>query len=274
MKRSLILWTTVLACILAGPALAVQFNHDEHQEYIDEEPTCAACHKQDAQVIVPAKENCLECHEEDFYTEVSFAGTKTHGPVWSLNHRAAAKGDTIDCSACHQQSYCMDCHKAGFADEMGELGNNMINVHRSDFHVSHPIAARTDPQLCSSCHERDFCVECHARFAPEDLAIESHRKGWSLISVSAAPHESFTDDMCQICHPNSVLPAHEWSSTHSREARKNLATCQACHPEGDVCLTCHSAKTGLRVNPHPKDWDDMKDNLRDASDNRSCRKCH
>ena len=50
--------------------------------------------------------------------------------------------------------------------------------------------------------------------------------------------------------------------------------CQACHPEGDVCLTCHSARTGLRFNPHPKDWDDMKDRIRDASDGRTCRKCH
>jgi len=276
MKRSLILWTTIFVGFVVGPALAVQFNHDEHQEFIDEEPTCTSCHKPDAKVIAPAKEDCLECHEEDFYAEVSFPGIKTHGPVWSLNHRALAKSGTIDCSACHEQSDCMECHQAGFADEMGELGNNMINVHRSEFHVSHPIAARTNPQLCSSCHEQLFCTDCHARFAPADLAIQSHRKGWSDITVgiSGPAHGLFNDNTCENCHIDSVLPVHEWSSLHAKEARKNLATCQACHPEGDVCLTCHSARTGLGVNPHPKDWDDMKDRLRDASDNRTCRKCH
>jgi len=274
MKRSLILWTTVLVSFLVGPALAVQFSHDEHQEYIEDKPTCGVCHKQDARMIVPDRKDCLECHEEDFYATVEFAGTKSHGPVWSLDHRAPVKAKTMDCSACHEQEYCLECHKAGFADEMGEFGNNMINVHRSEFDVSHPIAARTNPQLCSSCHENKFCYDCHDRFAPEDLAIQSHRKGWSMISVSGTEHATFTEDMCQVCHPNSVLPAHEWSSTHAREARKNLATCQACHPEGDVCLTCHSAKTGLGVNPHPKDWDDMKNRLRDASDNKTCRKCH
>ena len=274
MKRSLILWTTILVCFCVGPAMAVQFNHDEHQTYLEEGQTCAACHKPDARQIVPAKEDCLECHGADFYAGVEFAGTKTHGPIWSMNHRAPVKAKTIDCSACHEQSYCMECHKAGFADEMGEFGNNMINVHRSEFDVSHPIAARTDPQLCSTCHENQFCVDCHVRFAPEDLAVQSHRKGWSMIEVSGTGHENFTEDMCQVCHPNSVLPAHEWSNTHAREARKNLVTCQACHPEGDTCLTCHSAKTGLRVNPHPKDWDDMKDRLQNASDNRTCRKCH
>ncbi len=280
MKRSLILWIPILIFFLGKPVFAVQFNHDEHQELLEDEPRCGYCHKADAKVIVPVEKVCLECHEKEFYDEVSFPGTKTHGPVWSLNHRAPAKSGAIDCSACHEQSYCLECHKAGFADEMGEIGNNMINVHRSEFHVSHPIAARTDPQLCSSCHENRFCVDCHARFAPEDLAIQSHRKGWSMIEVSGASHEVFKNQLnnnpgvCNPCHPGSVLPAHDWSNAHAREARKNLATCQACHPEGDVCLTCHSARTGLGVNPHPKDWGDMKDRLRDASDNRTCRKCH
>ena len=274
MKGSLIIWTTIWVFFFVGSALAVQFNHDKHQIFLVEEPVCFYCHKQDAKMIIPEKDACLGCHDEVFYAEVSFPGTSTHGPVWSLNHRAPAKSKSLDCSACHEQSYCMECHKAGFADEMGELGNNMINVHRSEFDVTHPIAARTDPQLCSSCHENKFCVDCHSRFAPEDLAILSHRKGWSGMTPADLQHDIFTPDMCQTCHPNSVLPSHEWSSVHAKEARKNLVTCQACHPEGDICLTCHSARTGLRINPHPKDWGDMKDRLRDASDGRTCRKCH
>jgi hypothetical protein len=274
MKYRLILWTLIIEIFFAVPALAVQFNHEEHQIFFIEEPACFHCHKDDAEQIFPAKQACLECHDEEFYKTITFPGIKTHGPIWALNHRAPAKSGTIDCSVCHEQSYCLECHKAGFADEMSELGNNMVNVHRSEFHVTHPIAARTDPQLCSSCHERRFCVDCHARFAPEDLAILSHRKAWSLREVVGTPHETFTTDRCQQCHPDSVLPTHEWYPNHAREARKNLATCQACHPEGEICLTCHSARTGLRVNPHPRDWNDMKDRLRDASDNRTCRKCH
>jgi hypothetical protein len=274
MIRSVILWIIMSLCFSVVPALAVQFNHDEHQAIFEAERACAYCHKKEARELFPAKENCLECHTEEFYADITFPGMRTHGPVWALNHRAPAKSGAITCTICHEQTYCLECHKAGFADEMSELGNNMVNVHRSDFHITHPIAARTDPQLCSSCHEPQFCAECHARFAPEDLAIQSHRKGWSLLEVVGTPHETFTADRCQECHPNSVLPSHEWYPSHAREARKNLATCQACHPEGDICLTCHSARTGLRVNPHPKDWSDMKDRLRDASDNRTCRKCH
>jgi hypothetical protein len=54
-----------------------------------------------------------------------------------------------------------------------------------------------------------------------------------------------------------------------------LATCQTCHPEGDVCLRCHSAKGGVvGFNPHGKDWDDRKNRLNDASNGKTCRKCH
>ena len=197
MIRSIILGIALTLGLMTGPVLAVQFNHDEHQLFFDEDPSCFYCHKETDQQVFPAKENCLDCHDEEFYQDITFPGIRTHGPVWALNHRGPAKAGTLNCSYCHDQSYCMECHKAGFADEMGELGNNMVNVHRSEFHVTHPIAARTDPQLCSSCHESKFCVECHTRFAPEDLAIQSHRKGWSLLEVVGTPHENFSLDMCQ-----------------------------------------------------------------------------
>jgi len=272
MIRSLL---AVLAIVTLGavPALAAEFDHAAHLSYVADSP-CSACHAEGAGSIVPETKVCLECHEQAFVDAVELPGTKTHGPVWALNHRPAAKGDTYDCAACHEQDFCLECHKSGFADEQGAFSNSMANVHLDDFQVSHPIAARTDPQLCSSCHENRYCVDCHDDFAPADLAIMSHRRGWSDLTVSGAPHSTYNESQCQICHPDSVLPSHAWTSSHAREARKNLATCQACHPEGNVCLKCHSARTGLRVNPHPDDWDDIKGRLDRASDSRTCRKCH
>ncbi|GAB6083022.1 hypothetical protein JCM30471_19360 [Desulfuromonas carbonis] len=273
MIRSL-LAILALATLWAAPALGAPFDHATHLTYLDD-AACATCHVEGAEAIKPAETVCLECHEKAFVEEVTFPGLKTHGPVWAFNHRPAAKNGAIDCSACHQQDFCLECHSdAGRADEMGAFGNAMVNVHRSDFHVTHPIAARTDPQLCSSCHEQNFCRECHEQFAPADLALDSHRRSWSDLTVSGTPHETFPANSCQTCHPNSVLPSHEWSSRHSREARKNLATCQACHPDGDICLKCHSAKSGLMVNPHPKDFSDFSGRLDRASGGKTCRKCH
>ncbi|PLX79108.1 MAG: cytochrome C [Desulfuromonas sp.] len=247
------------------------FIHEEHNEYLDE-LSCETCHVKDSPFIVPERKVCYECHDQEFADAVVFPSLKTHGPLWAFQCWPAARGEHIDCSACHEQDWCLECHKAGFADEMGKFGNSLSNIHRSDFQVSHPIAARTDPQLCNSCHESGYCEDCHDTFRRSDLAFESHRKGWSDGPVF---HDGFTPEMCDSCHPdNSVLPSHDWSNSHAREARKNLMTCQACHPDGDICLTCHSARSGISVNPHPDDWDDIKGRLERASDGRTCRKCH
>lgn len=273
--KSHILIFFMLFAALAGQATAMEFDHAEHLTYIPD-TTCDACHLPEAQAIVPDLTVCLDCHEQEHVDAVNLPGLKTHGLTWSLVHGTAARGEAYDCSACHEQADCLDCHTAGFADEMGEFNNHMLNVHRSDFQVTHPIAARTDQQLCRSCHEVRFCDECHDSFAPDDLALLSHRKGWSnlVISPSGPAHSQFDESTCATCHPNSVLPTHQWSGSHAREARKNLATCQSCHPQGDVCLTCHSARSGLRVNPHPADWDDMKGRLERAGGRKTCNRCH
>lgn len=256
----------------ASTLWAADFKHDAHLTMAGD-PPCVTCHTADAQGIQPDSKVCLECHDQAFVDGVNLPGLVTHGVTWSLTHRGAAVAKTIDCSACHEQDFCLDCHKAGRADEMGKLGNTMNNVHRSEFSVSHPIAARTNPQLCNKCHESKFCVECHDDFNRADLALESHRKGFTNGTLGGN-HALFNDQQCQGCHTNSVLPSHQWTSSHAREARKNLATCQACHPDGDVCFKCHSAKSGLMANPHPSDWDDIKNRLKRASDAKTCRKCH
>lgn len=257
-----ILMISALFLLVTAPVLAQVFNPVEHLA-------------KQAAGAKPSEQICRECHEDQFLYDVA-AGLKTHGPGWALNHGMAAKSQAVmsfDCNYCHEQAFCLDCHKSGAADEMGRFSNNMVNVHTADFHVTHPILARTDPRLCSKCHEAKFCSDCHSDFAPADLAMASHRRGWRDGTLGGA-HALFSPAQCQGCHTDSVLPAHEWSNQHAREARKNLVTCQACHPDGDVCMTCHSAVSGLRVNPHPDGWDKISDRIKDASGGSTCRKCH
>lgn len=275
----------LIPMLAAGALLAwaAGFDHEAHvKEYVDG-GDCAACHVAGAPSIIPEIAVCLECHGQEEVGGISLPAPKTHGPLWALNHRAEAKGNAIDCSACHEQSDCLDCHKAGFSHEQGAFTNNMVNVHRSDFHVTHPIAARTDQNLCSSCHEPDYCNECHDRFQMRgsDIGSPSHRRSFELgfdnPDVEAIHAGMSPSTQCDSCHlGSSVAPDfHSWSVGHAREARRSLATCQACHPDGDVCLKCHSARGGVvGFNPHPKDWDKMKGTLQKASNGRTCRKCH
>ena len=273
MKRVL-LAILVMAILSICPAYAVQFNHGEHDSYLDSPNDCTQCHVEEAASIAPEPSICQACHDAEFIDEVQFPGLKTHDVLWSLNHGPSAKTGTENCTSCHAQNDCMECHTAGHADEQGDFGNAMANIHDADFKFTHAISARNNEQRCTSCHETRFCSECHEQFAPEDLEVLSHRKGWSTIAVAGTPHDQFGPETCKTCHSDAVLSAHDWSASHAKEARKNLASCQACHPQGDICIKCHSATTGLGINPHPRDWKDFANRLKDASDGRTCRKCH
>jgi hypothetical protein len=282
MTHKLILSMVLLAAGVSLSWASMRFDHRAHVDEYAAGMDCATCHLPGAKSIVPERKVCLDCHDQGVVDATVLGGTKTHGPVWPINHRSEAKLNAgLDCAACHQQNFCLDCHKAGFADEQGKFGNNMINVHSSDFHVTHPIAARTNPQLCSSCHEQSFCSDCHTDFRVGRASGPSHRRSFGIGGVNGDINQIHigmgpgTD--CDQCHSlGTVAPSfHEWQLGHAREARKNLQTCQACHPGGDTCLNCHSAKSGVvGFNPHGKGWSDRRDRLNDASNGKTCRMCH
>lgn len=217
---------------------------------------------------------CNACHQ-------SSGVVPNHGSMWTKEHRLYAEKQPNNCKDCHQQSYCLECHTGGGIDSDLHVSTSGVDYmpksHRTDFRELHPIKALDDPRSCYRCHDaKKFCNECHSKFNQNDLRILSHRRGFSDLEVKQGGprHSTFTAAQCQTCHPNSVLPRHQWSASHAREARKNLVSCQTCHPEGDVCLKCHSAISGLKVNPHPRNWGKISGRLKDASDNRTCIKCH
>lgn len=188
---------------------------------------------------------CASCHQSEGIAP-------NHGAFWVREHRVFAVKAGANCADCHDQSYCLDCHTGGGIEpdltrSLSRRGEYMPKTHRSDWISIHPINALDNPQNCYRCHDATFCFDCHSKLKSNTLNIKSH--------VKTFVGQDFI-----------------WNSEHSREARRNLQSCQSCHPEGDVCLRCHSAKLSVRVNPHPKDWDGSK--LKSASGNRTCRVCH
>ena len=218
--------------------------------------------------------DCNSCHQ-------SSGVTLNHGGLWTKEHRLYAEKYPNNCKDCHQQSFCLDCHTGGGIDRDLHTSNSGVDYmprsHKTDFREIHPIKALDDPRSCYRCHDaKKFCNECHSKFNPNDLRLLSHRRGFSDLEVrqGGARHSIFNSAQCPTCHPNSLVPTHRWSTDHAREARKNLASCQTCHADGDVCMKCHSAVTGLKVNPHPRNWDRIRGKLERASGNRTCIKCH
>jgi hypothetical protein len=163
-------------------------------------------------------EECRNCH--------SGAGiANNHGAFFAKEHRLLAQKAGSNCADCHQQSFCLDCHKGGNIEpdlrrSLSRTGEPMPTTHRSGFISIHSIKAKEGPQTCNRCHEASFCSDCHGKIRNKgSMNIKSHQ------AVGNTQRFVFTPD-------------------HPAEARRNLQACQSCHPDAVVCSQCHNMKTG------------------------------
>lgn len=198
---------------------------------------------------------CNSCHKEQGIAlshDNDWAGKHHQDPNWMGEHRALASKGGTNCNDCHDQYFCLECHVGGGVDvSLGKTTSKKEFVpksHRSNFLMIHPIKSLDNPQTCTRCHQQKYCIECHQRFPKGSQNIKSH-------FMLDANHQKYAPAL----------------NEHPLEARRNLQSCQACHPDGDVCVQCHSQG---KANPHPKNWSSIKDGLRDRSKARTCVKCH
>lgn len=188
---------------------------------------------------------CNSCHKGEGIAP-------NHDSDWVRSHRTLASKAESNCAQCHTQSYCLDCHQGGGINadlSTATFGRDYIpKSHRSDFVTIHPIKALDNPQTCYRCHDQKFCTACHDRFPKGSMRIKSH------LMLGA--------------NGQRYAPA---INEHATEARRNLQSCQSCHPEGDVCIQCHASG---KTSPHPRNWVRIKENFRDKAGDKTCRKCH
>lgn len=222
---------------------------------------------------------CSECHKSE-------GVAPNHDADWVRGHRLLASKGGANCGQCHAQSFCLDCHQGGGIDPSLSTQNYRRDYvpksHRTNWLEIHPLKSIDNPQSCYRCHDQKYCSQCHSKFRRTDLQFLSHRQQFSNINLTNvgpqhaifAQNGTYNTALCQTCHPGGLVPVHIWSSDHAIEARRNLQSCQTCHGDGDVCKTCHSARTGLRVNPHPRNWNSVKSNFRSKSGGRTCIQCH
>lgn len=256
MKKTILMLLAALAILGTRPLLALE----NHASYKTMKPN-----------------ECNECHRDSDVPPNHQAG-------WNSDHRrVAAKAEKgTNCTHCHDQAFCADCHYGGgvTADLQTPATKDgrdyMPRSHRNAFIEIHPVSAAENPASCNRCHPASYCIDCHKRFQPEVLGVLSHRRGFSDLPASAGGprHATFPDSSCKTCHPNSVLPTLTWTSSHRQETRRNLAACQSCHPDGDVCMKCHSARSGLMVSPHPDNFGKIAGKLNRIAGKRTCVKCH
>ena len=213
------------------------FNHQVHGE---QEISCEVCHEgvstsaSSADLHLPgmgagpgmdictdchngmrAPDDCTTCHIEGRGKIQEERGKLPADHAYSLDVRLRQHGDDAkldnaeSCVACHQRSWCMECHQ----------GDNLFfgnRPHPPGYEFKHPLDVRSGRIECASCHEStNFCAECHFE---ENVYPRSHQRGLWASRASGG-------------------------GLHAIEARTNIEQCASCHGEetgtDPVCAACH-----------------------------------
>ena len=100
------------------------------------EAECSSCHDNQA--------FCRACHVQVGIASVGRLTSGYHkgGPVWLLRHGQAARQNLENCTTCHTQNDCTQCH--------GVLGAFKVSPHSPGFDARR--AWEQNPRSCFACH--------------------------------------------------------------------------------------------------------------------------
>lgn len=105
--------------------------------------------------------NCVECHTD------SWGSLNHQAQDFYLKHKFYAGQHRPACNACHQESFCVQCHahkeEIKPSDKFKERPELSL-PHRGDYLARHRIDGRIDPVSCLKCHGRtnnERCKICH-----------------------------------------------------------------------------------------------------------------
>ena len=290
-------------------------------EFLPKEAKCLECHKQKK-----ADGQCNFCH-----LDVRYAATWTaREPRLKFDHAAHIERVKEDCSQCHTKlaepreqvpltaghAACFKCHE--HADQYADAQCSTCHIdlasypsapvatltHQGDFLRRHAAIARSAQQTCTSCHDQNFCLDCHAKTAMVPVEVKLvdrpdrrfiHREdflGRHSVEERADPascQRCHSTTFCETCHSNSHVSSGTSATSphppgwairgtgvafHGDAARRNIASCASCHDQGDNsnCVSCHKVG-GIGGNPHPASWGSHH-NLGEASSDGRCVACH
>lgn len=219
--------------------------------------SCATCHAEPSYRSCHGEARIAEIEALPDPEEVGLTGVVVprtrapgHIPDFVSQHAAAAAANLPNCSSCHVERQCADCHDAALARSAGGAAAGVelpdAGYHPVNFLQRHGADAFAVQASCSDCHSTEaFCRSCH-----QSVGVS--------VGVADGAGGAFHD----------AQP--DWLFEHGVAARQGLESCASCHQQTS-CLRCHSAKAGLRVSPHGPDFD--PDRAAEGS-LQSCAVCH
>ncbi|MEJ2539229.1 MAG: hypothetical protein P8188_04560 [Gemmatimonadota bacterium] len=188
-----------------------------HGRPAPEAPECSTCHTRD---------DCASCHLEPLPPSVEALQERPRvqapgvglasglpgnhdTPYFMSAHTVLASAAPNNCSSCHTQAYCAECHDAPRGP----------SYHPPSFALRHSASVGSQPMECSNCHNTAaFCRECHA--------------GLGMESVGRLGQACHQQRDCLQCHSQlgafSVSP-HGPDFDAERAQARNPLICGACH---------------------------------------------
>jgi len=176
---------------------------------------------------------------------------------------------------------CFKCHDGKKLSNQCSLCHTSLGTRPSTFSPewvdAHKENVRQEGNTCGSCHQQDFCKNCHTGANPHPAGWDrTHPEGYKKNPASCptchrGPNEKATDismAFCRSCH--TVKRAHaqaNWLALHAQEFKAAPQKCSRCHTES-WCAACHKISRA-----HPADW--LQAHPAQAKQKPdSCRVCH
>jgi hypothetical protein len=257
------------------PTSRINFSHAQHVGQVKD---CSKCHERLPEPkqarFVPSMNTCTSCHnhQKDFNEArcmpchqdlKTFAlmpqQTFAHQGDWMRIHGNLARPTAQSCAACHDQTYCAECHASAttparpsiiFPEEV-----KREFIHRGDYVSRHMVDASANPASCQTCHGRPFCESCHTQ--------------QNLTTRSIDPRNP---------HPQGWMDQAS-GNFHAGPARRNIVSCAGCHDQGtsSLCVQCHQVggiadRPGQDDGPHPRSF--VSKHRGESKSRPPCSACH
>ena len=196
-----------------------------HATHVQAKEKCLTCHagvEKDSTALVrhlPKMNQCQTCHRQKEVSDplkcqfCHLPGQDlqpvSHKLEWTHAHQFEAESNPGECSQCHSNRTCENCHE----------GKNLTHrTHPLNYEWNHAIEAKMNKTQCVACHQDEIeCIQCHRE---KNVMPASHnRVDWA----------------------NAID-----GGQHKIEAEVDLESCIACHGDYKIyptCFRCHNKST-------------------------------
>ena len=287
MKNKILIAMLLSGLVLAGSMnweSDLIFSHKFHIEEAGAE--CDACHQSaltsttGTDDLLPIMETCYDCHDEEMACIACHEKGEEPDLLQRIENYSVKFNHKLHTDLLEETTKCLDCHSGIEDKDWVNSGMHLVNMdgcmgchdtpaetegcylchlddeslippsHAESWSIMHGIASETEAENCNSCHQDNYCIDCHQGENLDNQShsvefIATHAISWQFRETDCST--CHTIDYCVECHVevNYIIPINHsmdgWTGLlHAQEAQTSYDNCSVCHTEADIiCARCH-----------------------------------